>query len=76
MVLACRMLPVRLMGALIERAVRDTDVSDLAVRVQCLDYTAELPHQTANLAAPPHGADRTLILRQPFEEGRRALNGQ
>ena len=38
---------------LIEQAARDTDVPGLAVRVQCLDYTADLLHQAAALATPP-----------------------
>ena len=38
---------------LIEQAARDTDVPGLAVRVQCLDYTADLLHQAATLAATP-----------------------
>ena len=41
---------------LIEHAARDTDVPDLTVRVQCLDYTADLLHQAATLAATLHPA--------------------
>ena len=38
---------------LIEQAARHTDVPELAVRVQCLDYTADLLHQAATLATTP-----------------------
>ena len=41
---------------LLKHAARDTYVPELAIRVKCLDYTADLLHQAATLAITPHPA--------------------
>lgn len=49
---------------MVEQAAKDIDVPELTVRVQCLDYTAELLHRAATQAT---SADTSPPLRHRIE---------